>query len=231
MISACIIFAHAPDSGLSGLSARPAPEKICALTFDDGPDARMTPLILDKLAKHSVIATFFVIGQLINDDTEPVIVRAVRTGCEIQNHSWGWDSMSAMPADEIKESVDRTTEAITKYAGKAPSFFRPPNLAVSDTMYETIDLAFAGGVVAHDWKGCNTSAEDRAKEVLGGVRDGAIILLHDVQPQPHPTPEALDIIIPELKKRGYRFVTISELFKSKGIKPEPHDKKLWTFAE
>ena len=231
MLSTCIIFAHAPDNGLSGLSARPAPEKFCALTFDDGPDEDLTPLVLDKLEKHGIVATFFVIGGLINDNTGKIITRAARSGCDIQNHSWGYGSMSAMSCEEIRESAEKTSAMIQKYSGKAPIFFRPPNLAVSDIMYETIDLAFAGGVVAHDWAGCNTSAEDRAKEVLGGIRDGAIILLHDVQPQPHPTPEALDIIIPELKKRGYRFVTISDLFKLKGIKPQPHEKKLWTVVE
>ena len=231
MISAGITGAMISDNRETLSPAYSGTGRICALTFDDGPDEDLTPRVLDRLEKHGIVATFFVIGGLINDNTGKIITRAARSGCEIQNHSWGYESMSAMSGEEIRESVKKTSAEIQKYSGKAPSFFRPPNLAVSDTMYETIDLVFAGGLVAHDWAGCNTSAEDRAKEILGGVRDGAIILLHDVQPQPHPTPEALDIIIPELKKRGYRFVTISELFELKGIKPKPHEKKLWTFAE
>lgn len=231
MISTGILSAMISGNGGTMSPAYSETGKVCALTFDDGPDTDLTPRVLDRLEKHGIVATFFVIGGLINDNTGKIIIRAARSGCEIQNHSWGYESMSAMSCEEIRESVEKTSAEIQKYSGKAPIFFRPPNLAVSDTMYETIDLTFAGGVVAHDWAGCNTSAEDRAKEILGGVRDGAIILLHDVQPQPHPTPEALDIIIPELKKRGYRFVTISELFKLKGIKLKPHEKKLWTVVE
>jgi peptidoglycan-N-acetylglucosamine deacetylase len=205
-------------------------EKLCALTFDDGPDMRLTPLVVDKLEKHKVVASFFVIGQLVNENTKPVLVRAVKLGCEIDNHSWAWDSMSAMTEGEIRDSVDRTSKAIEKYTGNVPKFFRPPNLAVSDTMFETIDLPFASGILGYDWAGCSTSAEDRAQNIIREIRNGAIILLHDVQPEPHPTPEALDILIPELKKQGYMFVTLSELFKKTGTTPKPHEKKLWIYA-
>jgi peptidoglycan/xylan/chitin deacetylase (PgdA/CDA1 family) len=205
--------------------------KLCALTFDDGPDVRLTPLLLDKLEKHKVVASFFVIGQLVNENTKPVLERAVTLSCEIDNHSWAWDSMSAMTEGEVRDSVDRTSKAIEKYTGKAPKFFRPPNLAVSDTMFETIDLPFASGILGYDWAGCNTSAEDRAQNIIREIRNGAIILLHDVQPEPHPTPEALDILIPELKKQGYTFVTLSELFKKTGTPFKPHQKKMWVYIE
>lgn len=76
-------------------------------------------------------------------------------------------------------------------------------------------MPFASGIIAFDWDGQNTSAEDRANFILKDVKDGAIILLHDVQPYPHPTPEALDIIIPELQKQAYEFVTLSKLFEIK----------------
>ncbi len=204
--------------------------KICALTFDDGPDVNLTPLVLDKLEKHGVVASFFVIGQFVNDDTRPVIERAIKLGCEIENHSWSWSSLDRMTADQVRESVERTSEVIERVTGAPPKFFRPPNLAVSDTMYETIGLPFASGVVGYDWAGCDTSAEQRAKNVLSGIRDGAIILLHDVQPGFHPTPEALDILIPELKKRGYEFVTLSELFARKKVAPKAFQKKLWVYA-
>jgi peptidoglycan/xylan/chitin deacetylase (PgdA/CDA1 family) len=205
--------------------------KLCALTFDDGPDVKKTPLILDKLEAHGVVASFFVIGQLVNDSTGSVLQRAVTMGCEINNHSWGWQSMNTMTEEEIKESVNTTTAAIEKYAGTTPKFFRPPNLAVSNTMYDAIDYPFAGGVLGYDWAAQNTSAEERAQKVLNGIRDGAIILLHDVQPDPHPTPEALDILIPELKKQGYEFVTLSELFTRKGITPSPDERKIWVYVK
>lgn len=205
--------------------------KIVALTFDDGPNEEMTALVLDKLEKHDVVASFFVIGQLVNESTRPTLERMVDMGCEINNHSWAWESMNGMSPEQIRESVDKTNAAIKKYSGQEPKFFRPPNLASSDVLHETVNLPFASGVLGMDWAGCGTEAEDRAQNVLDGVRDGAIILLHDVQPYPHPTPEALDILIPELKKQGYEFVTLSELFKRKGVTPDPKEPVMWVYVE
>lgn len=206
-------------------------KKLLALSFDDGPDNELTSLVLDKLEKHHVPASFFLIGQLVNDSTKKTLQRMIALSCELNNHSWAWDSMNRMAANEIKKSINNTSDTIKKITGKTPLFFRAPNLAVSDVLYENVDLPFIGGVLAKDWTDCNTSAEERAKNVLSSVRDGAIILLHDVQQKPHPTPEALDIIIPELKKQGYEFVTIGELFKQKKIIPALHESKIWTFVE
>ena len=215
----------------NGLSEDSNSEKLCALTFDDGPDSRLTAIVLDRLEKYDVVASFFVIGRLINDNTKPVLERAVKSGCEINNHSWSWDSLDTKTKEEIQDSVGKTSKVIKKYTGKTPKFFRPPNLAVSTVMYETINLPFVGGVLGYDWSGCDTSAEDRAMNVLKDMRDGTIILLHDVQPEPHPTPEALDILIPELKEQGYKFVTLSELFALKKVTPKPHEEKMWVYIE
>lgn len=205
-------------------------DKLCALTFDDGPSVDLTPRVLDKLEKHGVVATFFVIGMLINEDTAPVLERMTKMGCEIGNHSWAWDSLNSKSPEEIKNSINKTTAAIKKYAKTTPKFFRPPNLAVSETMYENIDLPFVEGVLGFDWAGCDRTAEKIAQNVLKDMRDGAIILLHDVQPEPHPTPEALDIIIPELKKQGYEFVTLSELFRRKGVDPKSIKGRMWKYV-
>jgi peptidoglycan/xylan/chitin deacetylase (PgdA/CDA1 family) len=212
-------------------TTQPAPDKLCALTFDDGPDLTKTALVLDKLDTHDVVATFFVIGMKVNNNTKPVLERTVSMGCEIDNHSYGYESMTSMDSAEISESVENTSAAIQQYAGVTPHFFRPPNLAVNNTMYKAIDLPFAEGVVGFDWAGADgNTAEKIANYVLSGMRDGAIILLHDVQPDPHPTPEALDILIPALKDSGYEFVTLSDLFSRKGIDPNV-EYKMWKYVE
>jgi peptidoglycan/xylan/chitin deacetylase (PgdA/CDA1 family) len=205
--------------------------KLCALTFDDGPNPEKTPLVLDKLEKYGVVASFFMVGQNFNEDTRPVIDRIVKMKCEINNHSWSYDGMNRMTAEQVRESIQKTNAIIKEYSGQTPKFFRAPNLAASDVMYETVGLPFCSGVLGMDWAGCGTSAEDRANNVLKGMRDGAIILLHDTQPFPHPTPEALDILIPELKKQGYEFVTVSELFRRKGVTPDPKEQRMWTYVE
>ncbi len=208
----------------------PKPDKICALTFDDGPNVEKTPLVLDKLEKYGVVATFMLVGQNINDDTKPVIDRMVAMKCEIGNHSYGYASMNGMTPAQIKDSIKKTTVLIKKYTGEKPKFFRPPNLAVSAAMYKNVGLPFCEGVLGFDWAGCNTDAKQRASNVISGMQDGAIILLHDVQPSPHPTPEALDILIPELKMQGYEFVTLSELFARKGVKPDPKAPRMWKYV-
>lgn len=204
--------------------------KLVALTFDDGPSDK-TMLILDRLEKYHVKASFFMVGQMLNDDNKPILDRVVKLNCEVNNHSWGWQSMNEMSPEEIRDSIDKTSAAIKKYTGKAPKFFRPPNLATSDTLYATAGLPQCSGVLGMDWQGCNTSAEDRANNVLRGVKDGAIVLLHCTQPDPHPTPEALDILIPELQKQGYEFVTVSEMFQRKGVTPDPKADFMWVYVE
>jgi peptidoglycan/xylan/chitin deacetylase (PgdA/CDA1 family) len=190
-----------------------------------------TPRVLDKLEKYKIPATFFMIGQLVNDDTKSVIDRIVSMRCEIGNHSWSTDGMAEMPRDAIRKSIMDTSAAIRNYSGLEPAFFRPPNLSVSDTLYASVNLPFASGIVGMDWPSCNTSAEDRARNVLKDMKDGAIILLHDNQPDPHPTPEALELIIPELKKQGYEFVTLSEIFSRKGVKADSRKGDMWVFVE
>jgi len=204
--------------------------KLCALTFDDGPDAVKTPRVLDKLEKYKITATFFMIGRQINDDAKSVIDRIVSMRCEIGNHSWSTDGMAEMSRDEIRKSIFDTSAAIQKYSALEPAFFRPPNLSVSDTLYASIDLPFASGIVGMDWPSCDTTAEDRAQNVLRDIKDGAIILLHDNQPDPHPTPEALEILVPELIKQGYEFVTLSELFARKGVNANSRKGDMWVFV-
>ncbi|KNY25430.1 glycosyl hydrolase family 8 [Pseudobacteroides cellulosolvens] len=196
--------------------------KLIALTFDDGPDNTKTARVLDKLDKYKVPATFMMIGQNISSGTANIIKRVVSSGHEIGNHSWDYSSMNNMSSTQVKDYISRTNAAISQYAGVTPKFFRAPNLAYSQTMYDAIDLTFVQGVTCNDWVQ-SSSATDRANAVIAGAKDGTIILMHDNQPDPHPTPEALDIIIPRLQSQGYEFVTLSELFQRKGVTLRAND--------
>ncbi|WP_265446190.1 glycoside hydrolase family 11 protein [Acetivibrio straminisolvens] len=200
--------------------------KLVALTFDDGPDNVLTARVLDRLDKYNVKATFMVVGQRVNDSTAATIKRIVNSGHEIGNHSWGYSGMANMSPADIRKSIADTNAAIQKYAGTTPKFFRPPNLETSPTLFNNVDLVFVSGLTANDWIQ-STTAQQRASAIINGVKDGTIILLHDVQPEPHPTPEALDIIIPTLKSQGYEFVTLSELFRLKGVPIDPSVKKMY----
>lgn len=192
-----------------------AVEKLAALTFDDGPSAGTTMEVLSVLEEFHEVGTFFLIGQNINEQTEKSVKRALELGCEIENHSWSHSAMPELSAEQMREEVVRTTQEIVRLTGREPIFFRPPYIAVSDEMYRQIPLTFIAGVGCEDWDD-SVSAKERADRIQENVRDGAVILLHDMEGN-HQTVEALRLIIPQLRKMGYRFVTLEQLFREKGV--------------
>jgi peptidoglycan-N-acetylglucosamine deacetylase len=203
-------------------------DKVFALTFDDGPNTTTTPRVLDCLEKYNVVATFFLIGDHIDSTTESVMNRAVSLGCEIGNHSKTHSYMDKMTADQMKYEIKYTSDAIHRVTGKTPKFFRPPYIAVNDLMYKTIDLPFICGYNVTDWDP-KVTPEERAQRVVEQAKDGAIVLLHDFDGN-FNTVIALDSIIPKLKEQGYRFVTVSQLFKIKHVNPKAHAKILYSYV-
>ncbi len=200
-------------------------DKLVALTFDDGPNLSTTPMVLEKLEKHAVVASFFLIGEYMNDSTKLVIDRELELGCEICNHSWSHSYMDRMTPELIRKEIEDTDRLIFQMTGTLPAFFRPPYIAVKDEMYELIDLPFINGINCLDWEE-NITATERVDGILGKVKDGDIILLHDFADNPN-TVEALDGIITGLKEQGFTMVTVSRLFELKGINPRVR-KKLWS---
>lgn len=199
---------------------------VIALTFDDGPNITTTLSVLKLLEKYQVRASFFLVGNNITESTEKIIRRADEMGCEIDNHSRSHNYMNKLTAEEIKEEVDFVSEKVEEIIGKPTKFFRPPFIAVNETMYENIDMPFICGYGCNDWDS-NVSTEDRINGVLESVKDGAIILLHDSQGN-NATVEALDTIIPSLLEQGYQFATVSELFEAKGVEISGDDVNLYS---
>lgn len=200
-----------------------------AITFDDGPNTTTTVQILDILEEHEVRASFFVIGNNINDSSAKVMKRAYDMGCEIANHSQTHSSMNTMTAEDIKAEIEYTSSKVEEITGEAPRFFRPPYIAVNNTMYEAIDMPFICGYGCNDWEN-NVTAEMRSESVLKQACDGAIILLHDFYGNSQ-TVEALKTIIPALKEQGYQFVTVTELFNAKGVEIKADDTNLYSVVK
>ncbi len=188
-----------------------------ALTFDDGPHTVPPPQVLDILEAEGVPASFFLIGDSITPESAKVARRAFEMGCDIENHSRTHELMNQLTPERIREEIRFCTERITEITGKAPAFFRPPYIAVNQTLHDCVDLTFICGAGCEDWVP-EVSAEERADRVLAHAEDGQIVLLHDM-PGNDNTVEALKVIIPELKKRGFRFVTVSRLFEEAGVTP------------
>lgn len=203
--------------------------KVIALTFDDGPNTTTTNEVLDVLEKYGIKASFFLIGNNINDESAKAVKRAYDMGCEIGNHSRSHSYMDKLTAEEIAEEVTYVNEKVVEITGEAPTFFRPPYIAVNDTMFETIEMPFIAGYGANDWED-RVPADRRALMVLRQAKNGAIILLHDAKGN-SKTVEALDTIIPELQAQGYEFVTISEVFRECGAEPKAHDRRIYSYAD
>ncbi len=191
--------------------------KLIALTFDDGPNTHTTPQVLDLLEEYDARASFFLIGDKINDDSAEVVKRAYDMGCEINSHSKTHSDMTEMTAEEIQAEMEYVDEYVYSIIGEYPKFFRPPYLNVSQTMYDTIDIPFITGFSSGD-SSSEKTAEDVADSVLTQAKDGAIILMHDFWGN-DKTVEALKTILPELASQGYEFVTITELFERQGDTP------------
>lgn len=198
---------------------------VIALTFDDGPNTTTTNQVLDLLDKYQVRASFFLIGDNINDESAKVVKRAYDMGCEINNHSKTHSYMNKMTAEEIKAEVDFVSDKVKEITGEGTAFFRPPYIAVNDTMYDNIDMPFISGYGCNDWED-KVTVDRRLKTLRRHIADGIIILLHDVQGN-DKTVEMLDTLIPELLEEGYQFVTVSELFEAKGVEISGEDTNLY----
>lgn len=213
----------APDtSGIAGPTTEETEMseevKYIALTFDDGPNSTTTNEVIDKLEKYGIVASFFLVGNNIDDESAKSVKRAYDLGCEIDNHSRTHSNMTELSAEEIKAEYDYTDGKVYEITGEHTKFFRPPYIAVHQIMFDNIDVPFIAGIGANDWED-RVTAEMRARMILKQAKDGDIILLHDAEGN-SMTVEALDTIIPELQKQGYKFVTVTELFRAKGIKPD-----------
>lgn len=185
------------------------PDKpMLALTFDDGPSAH-TDRLLDIFAKHGGKGTFFVIGNLI-DGRKTTVKRIVAEGHEIGNHSWNHRQLTNLSQEEITDQIMMTRAKIYDTVGVDSLIVRPPYGACNDSVKAVgakVGVSFVNwSVDTLDWKSKNAAAVHN--EVMKYASDGAIILCHDLH---KTTVDAMETVIPELIKKGYQLVTVSEL--------------------
>lgn len=197
------------------------PDKLIALTFDDGPSVRTMAEVLDLLAQYDAKATFFVIGRKINSGTTPVLQRAVNEGHEIANHSMDHVQMAELTDEEIMAQVEDCQKAVKDAVGVDMYYFRAPFGSIDDRMRKMIKMPFMSyGAAAGDGT-IGSIAEDRAWRITSKAYDGCIVLMHCFQGNDE-TVKALAIILPELQAQGYEFVTLTELFtRNGGTVPDP----------
>ena len=122
-----------------------------ALTFDDGPNTSITPQVLDLLEEYGIVASFFLIAQNITPESALQARRAYDMGCTIENHTVTHRPMNEMSPEEIREEIRGCTEKIVEITGEEPQFFRPPFIALSQTLFDSVDLPFICGAGCEDW--------------------------------------------------------------------------------
>lgn len=217
--------AAAQQAGVTGQAAGPAYKpvsdsrphhtvdcrkvKCVALTFDDGPGP-YTRTLLRHLAAYDAHATFFVVGQ--NVVARPKVVRdAVAAGHEIGNHTWSHPDLTRLSPKAIRSQLARTDHAVEAATGVVPDLVRPPygawDKAVRRQAHRPLVL---WSVDTLDWRYRNSARVARVS--LKQVRPGSVILFHDIHPT---TVKALPRVLKGLTERGYRFVTVGELFGGK----------------
>ncbi|HWP97125.1 MAG TPA: polysaccharide deacetylase family protein [Syntrophomonadaceae bacterium] len=192
----------------------PVKEKVVAITFDDGPYPKYTEQILDILDKYEIKATFFMIGQRVEE--YPDIAREVQArGHLIGNHSYTHSrDMSELSEEEILKEMKPCEEAIVRITGQNPIFYRSPSgntnsiilKAAQEQGYYTVNWS-----IAADYHLAKTP-QQMADRVIQNIQPGNIILVHDGRfPERWKDVEATPLIIQGLMEKGYRFVNLPEL--------------------
>jgi peptidoglycan-N-acetylglucosamine deacetylase len=188
-------------------------EPVVALTFDDGPGPRWTPMVLDTLEAAGVPATFFMVGRNLREHAG--LVRGRLDRHEVGNHSWSHDDLATLDLAGVTAELTRTHEVIHEVTGRAPVLMRPPyghlggsTLLAADSLgYDIVlwsqqmrERAFAD------------KPDAQVRAIVDGVRPGDIVLAHDVGADRRLVAlRRLGAMIEGLRARGFRFTTVSEL--------------------
>ena len=190
-------------------------EKMISLTFDDGPEPKMTPIILELLKEHQIKATFFVIGS--NCKKYPDILKQIEAdGHEIANHSWSHRVFSKLSNAAIANELRDTTAEVKRHNVKISNWFRAPygNLSANQAKYvhELGYRTLHWNVDTRDWSGISDA--EMMRIFRKQFKPGSVVLMHTLlgrKNKPSHLPSLLNELIPEYQKKGYQFVTATEL--------------------
>lgn len=189
-----------------------------ALTFDDGPDGKITPKILDILKQNNVKANFFFIGENVSR-FPGVVRRADKEGNLVLNHSYDHPDFKKQNNEETKNEILKTENIIYKIIGKRPAIIRPPygdvDERVVSSILETGDKITIWSIDTLDWS--QKEKDNIIKNVLDNLRPGDILLMHS-NGDKSATAEALPSIIKGVKERGYGIVTLDKMLNIKAYK-------------
>lgn len=191
----------------------PAEEKYVALTFDDGPRRGTTDRLLDGLKERGARATFFLIGQQIEDNAD-LVARMAEEGHQIGNHTWSHQRLDSILPDAAAQEVTRTETALEALLGGGDYWLRPPYGQVAEGADFGVPMV-KWCVDPRDWE--SRDADKVARAILDCAGPNSIILLHDIYPT---SVDAALRVVDQLRAEGYWFVTVEELLWLNGVRPE-----------
>lgn len=197
-----------------GQQASLGEEKIIAFTFDDGPSSH-TPDLLEALKNYDAKASFFVLGSSVAKRKE-ILQRIVDEGHEVASHTYNHPQLTKLADEAVLQEIDSCDAIIYETIGMKPRLFRPPYGAYDNRVLSLLEsrgkAVIMWSVDTLDWK--YRDKQYVKNYILNHSKDGAIVLLHDVH---RSSVDGFIEALPELRKRGYQLVTVSELLQWKGM--------------
>lgn len=204
--------AAAPQTDTADTAQATTSNKLIAITFDDGP-GQYTARLLDGLKARGVKVTFFMQG--CNAERYPnTVQRVYDEGHEVASHTYNHPTLSTQSVSQIRWQLDTTAAILDKACGAGTKYnLRPPYGNYSQTVLDTIGCpAVIWTVDPMDWRDRN--ADTVCSRIVSNAFDGAIVLVHDI----HSTSvDGALMAIDKLKAQGYEFVTVSELYRRRGV--------------
>lgn len=210
-VSVAMAFVIRSNYHHKAFSRKKTDQRICALTFDDGPHPEFTPKILEILNREGLQATFFIIGTRVAGN-EHLLREMDSRGHLIGNHSWSHSSwFDFFPARRMQRELIHTASVISEITGKQSRLFRPP-FGVINPMVSKAVTRLNYHVIGWSVRSYDTLHKDPQKivaQIGNKLRPGSVILLHDHLPY---SAEILELLLVELQRRSYRVVPVTELF-------------------
>lgn len=185
-----------------------------ALTFDDGPKAGVTDMLLDELEKRNVKVTFFLIGsQAALPENREIIQRMAEDGHQIGCHTYHHVQMTLLSESEQREEILQWYQVVSGIIGDFSYAIRPPYGCVNNAVCRSLNVpVILWSVDTEDWTG--KSARDIANYVISEAKDGDIILLHDIFEE---SVQGAVMALDDLMRKGYTFVTVNDLLTDRGV--------------
>ncbi len=206
-----------------------AQEKLVALTFDDGPHKTYTNRILDILEENHASASFFIVGYNIENNIE-TIKRIAESGSEVANHSLSHKWLTKLKPEEIEAEVNGPNEIVRTQTGEEIRLFRAPGGHFKGVTDKVGMPLIQWSIDTEDWKFKDAAHKGRTEEqreadlkmiadrVVDEAQKGDIILMHDIYDF---TADLCEIVVPRLVEKGFRIVSVSEMYEAYGKELEP----------